>query len=201
MSCYSSKPLQAMKGALPVDIEIHGRNVDVTPRLQSYVERKVERLDRYLPNIVDVRVDLTEQKSNRMGDRQVAQITVRHRRGVILRAEERTNDLFAAVDAVVDKMYRQIERYKGKQRRRGDYQENFADYETAIELNESELAMGSVIRRKKFSIVPMHEEEAIEQMELLGHDFFVFVNAETANVNVVYRRRGGDYGLLEPEVD
>lgn len=190
-----------MKGALPVDIEIHGRNVDVTPRLQSYVERKVERLDRYLPDIVDVRVDLVEQKSNRMGDRQVAQLTVRHRRGMILRAEERTNDLFAAVDAVVDKMYRQIERYKGKQRRRGDYQEDFAAYETAIELDESELEMGDVIRRKKFSIVPMHEEEAIEQMELLGHDFFVFVNAETANVNVVYRRHDDDYGLLEPEVD
>lgn len=184
-----------------MEILIHGRNVDITPRLQSYVERKVERLDRYLPDIHEVRVDLAEEKNNRMGIRQVAQITVRHTRGTILRAEERTNDLFAAVDVVVDKIYRQIERYKGKQRRRGEMQGNFTDYETAVELEESEFETGRVIRRKRFSVVPMHEEEAIEQMELLGHDFFVFVNAETGSVNVLYRRHGGNYGLLEPEVD
>lgn len=183
-----------------MEILIHGHDVDITPRLQSYVERKVGRLDRYLPNIREVQVDLSEERSNKSADRQVAQITVRHQRGTILRAEERTDDLFSAVDLVVDKMYRQIERYKGKRRRR-ETQDKFADYETAIELEESDLASGSVIRRKRFSIVPMHEEEAIEQMELLGHDFFVFVNAETGMVNVVYRRRDDNYGLLEPEYD
>jgi putative sigma-54 modulation protein len=184
-----------------MDIVIQGRNVDITPRLQSYVERKVERLDRYMPNIAEVRVDLAEEKSNRMGIRQIAQITVRNTRGTILRAEERTSDLFAAVDAVVDKMYRQIERYKGKRRRRGEEsQENISAYETAVELPEEEFQTGHVIRRKRFSIVPMHEEEAIEQMELLGHDFFVFVNAATGGVNVIYRRKDGNYGLLEPEL-
>jgi putative sigma-54 modulation protein len=136
-----------------------------------------------------------------MGNRQVAQITLRHVRGTILRAEERTTDIFAAVDAVVDKMYRQIERYKGKRRRRGDIQEEeLGGYETAVELEESEFATGRLVRRKQFSVEPMHEEEAIEQMELLGHDFYVFFNADTEAVNVVYRRRDGDYGLLEPEV-
>lgn len=182
-----------------MEIVIHGRNVDITPRLQSYVERKVERLDRYMPNIGEVRVDLAEEKSNRMGRTQVAQITVRNVRGTILRAEERTNDLFAAVDAVVDKMYRQIERYKGKRKRRSDGAEDFTGLETAIQLDEEDLAVGHVIRRKVFSVEPMHEEEAIEQMELLGHDFFVFVNAGTGGVNVLYRRRDGNYGLLEPE--
>ncbi len=183
-----------------MDIVIRGQNVDITPRLQSYVERKVERLDRYMPNIVEVYVDLAEEKANRAGIRQSAQITIRNARGNILRAEERTTDLFAAVDAVVDKMYRQIERYKGRRKRRADQLEDFSGYETAIELEAEEMASGSVIRRKQFSIVPMHEEEAVEQMELLGHDFFVFVNADTGGVNVLYRRRDDNYGLLEPDV-
>lgn len=183
-----------------MDIVIRGRHIDITPRLQSYVERKVEKLDRFMPNIVAVHVDLAEEKSNRQGNRQVAQITLRNARGTILRAEERTTDLFAAVDAVVEKIYRQIERYKGKRRRRGDSREEFTSYETAIQLEEQDISEGSVIRRKQFSIMPMYEEEAIEQMELLEHDFFVFVNADTNAVNVLYRRYDGNYGLLEPEL-
>lgn len=187
-----------------MDIVIRGHNVDVSSRLQSYVERKMERLDRFMPNVVDVQVDLSEEKANRNGDRQIAQVTLRNARGTILRAEERTSDMFAAIDAVSDKMYRQIERYKGKRRRRNTsppQQDEFADYETAVELEEDDLFMGKVIRRKQFSIVPMYEEEAIEQMELLGHDFFVFVNADTDGVNVLYRRHDGNYGLLVPELD
>jgi putative sigma-54 modulation protein len=184
-----------------MDIVIHGRNVDITPRLKSYVERKVDRLDRYMPNIAEVRVDLAEEKANRLGKTQIAQITVRHSRGPILRAEERANDLFAAVDTVVDKMYRQIERYKGKRRRRGDNgNDEFEGFETAIQLEEDEFAAGAVIRRKQFSVEPMHEEEAIEQMELLGHDFFAFMNADNNVMNVLYRRRDGTYGLLVPEI-
>lgn len=185
-----------------MDIVIHGRNVDITPRLQSYIERKVERLDRYMPNIRDIRVDLAEERSNRMGNTQSAQITLRHVKGTILRAEERTNDLFAAVDLVVDKMYRQIERYKGKRRRRNDMPlEDFSAYETAIDLGEEELEQGRITRRKRFSVEPMLEEEAIEQMELLEHDFFVFVNADTGGINVIYKRKDDDYGILEPEFD
>jgi putative sigma-54 modulation protein len=184
-----------------MNLDIHGRNLAISSRIQTYVERKVGRLDRYMPDITEVRVDLGEEKSNRAGNRMTAQITVRHKRGTILRAEERTNDLFAAVDAVVDKIYRQIERYKGKRKRRGDDpQEDFAAYETAIDLEEDEFDTGNVIRRKRFSIIPMNEEEAVEQMELLGHDFFVFMNAETGGVNVIYQRKDGNYGLLEPEL-
>jgi putative sigma-54 modulation protein len=182
-----------------MDLVIQGRNLDVTPRIHSYIERKVGRLDRYMPNIVEVRVDVGEEKSNRMGNRMIAQVTVRHLGGTILRAEERTTDLFAAIDAVVDKLYRQIERYKGKRKRRGDTQENFSEYETAVTLDEEELLPRSLIRRKQFSTEPMPEEEAIEQMELLGHDFFVFVNAESGGVNVLYQRKDGNYGLLVPE--
>lgn len=182
-----------------MDVVIHSRNMDVTPRIQSYIEKKIERLDRYMPNISEVRVDVGEERSNRMGNRMVAQITLHHIRGTILRAEERSNDIFAAVDVVIDKMYRQIERYKGKRRRRGDQQESFNGYETAVELSEEDLEPHTVIRRKQFSVEPVVEEEAIEQMELLGHDFFVFVNADTSSVNVLYRRKDGNFGLLEPD--
>ena len=184
-----------------MEIVIRGDNVDVTPRLQSYVERKMGRLDRYMPNIVDVQVELSQEKAHRNGDRHVAQVTLRNSRGTILRAEERTTDLFAAIDIVVDKMYRQIERYKGKRQRRSDSQEDFTGFETAIELEEEDLETGRITRRKQFSIVPMYEEEAIDQMELLGHDFYVFVNADTGGVNVLYRRHDGNYGLLVPELD
>src|SRR5574341_434778 len=183
-----------------MNLAIHGRNVTVTSRIQSYVERKIGRLDRYLPDITEVRVDLGTEKSRTMGDQMIAQVTVRHSRGIILRAEERTSDIFAAIDEVIDKLYRQIERYKGKRRRRNDSMEDFAGFETAIEIPDTELEPQRVIRRKQFSLDPMLEEEAIEQMELLAHDFFVFVNATTGGVNVLYRRKDGNLGLLEPEV-
>ncbi|GAB4476532.1 MAG: ribosome-associated translation inhibitor RaiA [Anaerolineae bacterium] len=179
-----------------MEVKIRGRNVEITPRLESYIDRKVDRLDRYLPGITEVRVDLAEERSKMM----VAQITVRHSRGTILRAEERTNDLLASVDSVVDKIYRQIEKFKGKRRRRGESQEMLAASETAVEIPEDELESGAIVRRKQFSVAPLSDEEAIEQMELLGHDFFVFVNARSGDINVLYRRRDGDYGLLEPEV-
>lgn len=183
-----------------MDIVIRGRNVDISPRLQSYVERKVERLDRFMPNIITVHVDLATE-NHRAGKRDVAQITLRNARGTILRAEERTDDHFVAVDAVVDKIFRQIERYKGKRKRRNGASEDFTGYETAIDLPSESFDSPAVIRRKTFSMIPMHEEEAIEQMELLGHDFFVFVNAESGGVNVVYVRHDGNFGLLEPEVE
>jgi putative sigma-54 modulation protein len=153
-----------------------------------------------MSNIGEVRVDLAEEKASRAEDRQVAQLTVRSLRGTILRAEERTSDIYASIDAVIDKIYRQIERYKGKRRRRGEDHDAFAGLETAVELEEMELEVGQVVRRKSFPIAPMTEEEAIEQLELLEHDFFVFYNAETASVNVLDRRKDGNYGLLEPEL-
>jgi putative sigma-54 modulation protein len=183
-----------------MEIQVYGQNMDISPKLREYVERKVDRLDRYMTNIGEVRVDLAEEKASRAEDRQAAQLTVRSTRGTVLRAEERTSDIYASIDAVVDKMYRQIERYKGKRRRRGEDYDALAGLATAVELEEEELEAGKIVRRKHFPVAPMSEEEAIEQLELLGHDFFVFYNAETAAVNVLYRRKDGDYGLLEPEL-
>jgi putative sigma-54 modulation protein len=122
--------------------------------------------------------------------------------GSILRAEEKSADLFAAVDAVTDKMERQIERFKGKRRRRRQQGAPAAAFPASLEMEEEEEAGSgpAIVRVKQFPISPMSVEEAIDQMELLGHDFFVFYNADTNSMNVVYRRKDGNYGLLQPEL-
>lgn len=189
---------------MTLEVEIYGRNIEVTDRIQDYVNKKVSKLDRYLSGIEEARVDLAYVKSARSaGDRQVAQLTVRGK-GFILRSEERADDIFAALDTAMDKMQRRIERYKGKHYRgRGDGKTAAEFVMPPLEEEEEDVGeLGPVIaRRKKFLLVPMSEEEAIEQMSLLGHEnFFVFFNANSNAINVLYRRRDGDYGLIEPEL-
>jgi putative sigma-54 modulation protein len=192
-----------------MEILIHSRNMEVTDRLRDYVNKKTQRLDRYMPGIRELSVDLAEENTKSAVERYVAQITLRDERGTILRAEERTNDMFSSVDAVVDKLYRQINRYRGKKRsnRRAGDEGEFGEFEampaeTALLVDEDEFEGGyEVVRRKRFPLHPMSTEEAIEQMELLGHDFFVFFNLEEEAVNVIYRRHDGNYGLLQPELD
>jgi putative sigma-54 modulation protein len=176
---------------------IQGKNIEVTDRLHEYVEKKISRLDRYLPNITEVRVELSTESARSAEHRQVAQLTLRAK-GKILRAEERTDDIFASIDAMVNKIYRQIARYKGKRqdRNRGAEELSLLD-EVYTEYEEDELPR-RIVRVKRFDIVPMDEEEAVEQMELLGHDFFVFYNVNDDGVNVLYRRRDGNYGLIQP---
>jgi len=184
---------------------IFTHHIELTPRLETYVEKKVGRLDRYMPNLAEVRVDLTEQNASSALERQIAQVTVRDDRGTILRAEERSSDMFSAVDGVVDKLYRQIRRYRGRRqdRRRGAAAvDEMATVEPLpLEVDEDESEGGSIVRRKRFPLHPMNTEEALDQMALLGHDFFVFFNADENAINVLYRRRDGDFGLLQPEFD
>jgi putative sigma-54 modulation protein len=176
-----------------MEVSIFTRNMEMTPRLREYVEQKVDKLDRYLPWIDEARVELKVENARSANHRQVAQLTVRAR-GKILRAEEHTNDMFTSIDTVLDKMYRQIARYKGK---RKDRWHSSVD-ELPIE-EEPEEPLGEIVRVKRFEVRPMSTEEAVEQMELLGHRFYVFVSAEENAVNVVYRRDDGNYGLLQPE--
>jgi len=188
-----------------MEILIHSRNMEVSERLQDYVERKTSRLDRYMSELVEVRVDLAEENTRSAVERQVAQITIRDRRGTILRAEERSNDMFASVDAVVDKLYRQINRYRGKRRQnRRSGNGDFPEFEPLpIEetiLEEEEEEGYEIVRRKRFPLQPMSPQEAIDQMELLGHDFFVFFNPDEEGVNVIYKRHDGNYGLLLPDL-
>lgn len=188
-----------------MELEINGHNMTVTDRLSNYIEKKTARLDRYMPNLSSVRVDLSTEKTRNAGESQVAQITIRDARGTILRAEERNSDIFAAIDTVIDKLYRQIERYRGKRRAKmrtngGHNQEmEFLGEPLPIE-EEIEIVEQGIVRTKQFALHPMSPEEAIDQMELLGHDFFVFFNADIDSINVLYRRHDGNYGLLQPEM-
>ncbi|MFQ5353258.1 MAG: ribosome hibernation-promoting factor, HPF/YfiA family [Candidatus Binatia bacterium] len=185
------------------EVHIFSRSMNVSERLNDYVVNKTGRLDRYLPGIDEVRVDLAYVKTARSAvDRRVAQITVRGKK-FVLRSEERAEDIFVAFDKAMEKMERQIERYKGKRyRRRGDGK-TLGEYIAEAEEDEppEQESTPVIARRKKFILSPMDEMEAIEQMELLGHEgFFVFYNFETEGVNVIYRRRDGTYGLIEPEL-
>ncbi len=191
---------------MALEVEIYGRNMEVTDRIREYVNKRVVKLDRYLNGIQEARVDLAYVKSARSAaDRQVAQITVRGR-GIILRSEERGDDMFAALDAALEKLQRQMERYKGKHQRgrgdgRGAEEVATAPVMEEILVDEEEVVAPVIARRKHFVLTPMDEMEAIEQMTLLGHeDFFVFFNAATNTINVLYRRRDGTYGLIEPEI-
>jgi putative sigma-54 modulation protein len=185
---------------MALDVEVYTRNMDVTDRIQDYVQKKVGKLDRYRPGIEEARVDLSYVKSARSStDRQVAQITVRGK-GFVLRSEERGDDIFAAMDIALEKMQRRMERYKGKRYRgRGDGK-SAAEVVTSQIVEEDTGEVGPVIaRRKSFRLQPMDEFEAIEQMGLLGHEnFFIFYNVNTNSINVLYLRRDGSYGLIEP---
>lgn len=183
------------------NVDIQTRNMELTDRIHDYVSTKVEILDRHLSQIEDVRVELTQFNSARSAaDRYVVEITARGK-SLLLRAEERADDLRAAFDAALDKMDRQIERYKGKHHRgRGDGR-TAADVAEAIIDEETGELSPLVARRKRFELAPMTEEEALVQMRELGHDnFFVFYNAEAGKINVLYRRRNGSYGLIEPVI-
>ncbi len=187
---------------MALKVDVYTRSMEVTERINDYVTKKVARLDRFLPDIEETRVDLAFNKSARnAADRHVAQITLRGK-GYTLRAEEGSDDLFTAIDASLEKIQRQIERFKGKRARgRGDGTpaSEVAAMEAAAEAEPEEQAV--IARRKKFTLVPMDETEAIEQMNLLGQEhFFVFYNANTNAVNVLYRRRDGTFGLIEPQL-
>jgi putative sigma-54 modulation protein len=187
-----------------MEIVVRGRNVSVTERVQEYVDKKVGKLERYLPIIDEARVELSQEETRSAQHRMIAQLTVRAH-GKILRAEERDQDLFAAIDLVVDKVQRQISRFKDRLYSRGQVRgaETVRVPGEPVFETEGEAVpepIGSIVRTKRFEMTPMNPEEAIEQMELLGHDFFVFFNSNVNGINVLYRRRTGDYGLLQPEL-
>ncbi|MBC7233686.1 MAG: ribosome-associated translation inhibitor RaiA [Chloroflexi bacterium] len=175
---------------------IKGKNMEVSEALKKYVQKKIGKLDRYLPTIDEARVELSVEKAKSNQDRQVVQVTLRSN-STILRAEERSSDMLAAIDAVRDKLQRQIKRYKERPMR---IRERARAAAAASSEEQAEELPPRIVRVKRFSVTPMDEEEAIEQMELLGHDFFIFYNPDTGSMNVLYRRKDGNYGLLQPEL-
>ncbi|MDK2981019.1 MAG: putative sigma-54 modulation protein [Chloroflexota bacterium] len=181
-------------------VDIFVKNMDLTDDLKDYIDKKIPRLERYLDQIDETRIDLSYVKTTREADcRFVAQITLRGR-GFILRAEERAVEIKPAIDLVMDKIERQIERYKGKKFKNRVATPSVEDYIMSEE-EEVEEAQPLIARRKTFTLAPMDEMEAIEQMNLLGHeDFFIFYNAHTSSINVLYKRRDGSYGIIQPKL-
>jgi putative sigma-54 modulation protein len=185
-----------------MQLTIQGHGLDLGTGFENFVRRKTAKIDRYLPGVEEVRVEVTKQSAKEDAPKEL-ELTIRRRR-TLLRVEERDADPFTALDAALDKMYHRIARYKGRRvdRRHGGVAAEDEELEQAEALPiEEEGALGEqrVVRIKSFTTVPMSTDEAIEQMELLGHDFFVFMHADDGSVKVVYRRKSGDYGMLQPE--
>lgn len=182
-------------------LSIQGHGLNISKRFETYVNNKAEKLDRYLPGVEDVRVEVTPQSAKEDAPKAI-QLTVRRKR-TLLRVEERNPDIYAGFDRALDNMYQRIARYKGKRlgnKRGGAPADAELEAAEALPIDVDDYADPKpVVKTKVFTVVPMSSEEAIEQMELIGHDFFVFINDASSATNVVYRRKDGGYGLLMPE--
>ena len=177
-----------------MDFQLTGHNVEILPTVRSYVEKKFYKIIRHLPNLDTVKVELTEQKTKSQTQRYRSQATLEIN-GTLLRAEEQAENLLIAIDKVIPVLDRQIERYKGKV-----YKKNKAGIAARAQGHEKNVdnkSIPRVVRTKRFSIQPMSVDEAIEQMELLGHDFFLFHNADTEELNLIYKRQDGNYSVIE----
>lgn len=178
-------------------LQIIAKNdVAVSETIQEYAEKKIGKLSRYLPTIGEGRVEISQEGAKLPEQRFTVQVTL-DSKGTIIRAQEKAEDVRTAIDKVVDALTSRIERYKGRLYDKGrgiSLTRQEATEEMEIE------APKKVVKSKRFLVKPMLEGEAINQMELLGHDFFLFINAETEKLNLLYRRENGNYGLIEPEM-
>ncbi|RID84802.1 ribosome-associated translation inhibitor RaiA [Peribacillus asahii] len=179
-----------------MNYNVRGENIEVTPAIREYVEKKVGKLERYFNNTPDANVSVNLRVNPDHTSKVEVTIPMS---SLVLRAEEENADMYAAIDLINDKLERQIRKHKTKVNRRfrsnGSPAELFAvGLESSVATEEEEI---EVVRNKRFDLKPMDSEEAILQMNLLGHNFFVYTNADTNATNVVYRRKDGRYGLIE----
>lgn len=172
---------------------ISGKNIDVTPGLKSCIEQKLGKLERYFTPETEIIVTLSVEK-----ERQKIEVTIPVK-GHIIRSEQSSNDMYVSIDLVEEVIERQLRKYKNKLVARNQEGSNFKQEFFESEDTSSEDDEIKIIRAKRFGIKPMFPEDACIQMDLLGHDFYVFFNAETEEVNVVYKRKNGTFGLIEPE--
>jgi len=185
-----------------MELQIFGKNLEISQAVQGYVQKKIGKLARYLPNITEAKVEIREEKTRSSQHSFTVQVTL-NSKGTLLRGEERGENINVAVDAVSDVLARQIERYKGKlyKRGRGVSLANQALASEGATVSEEVEISPKVVRVKHFVVKPMSVAEATGQMELLGHDFFLFMNADNDDeLNLLYRREDGNYGLIEPEL-
>ena len=176
-------------------LQVKGKNVEVTDSIRQYAEEKLGKLERQLADPTRVELELAVERNPSISANHVAEATI-WTKGPVLRAREASADHKASIDQLVDKLERQVKRYREKRRRhRGSHAEaSIPDNAVPVE------AEPRIEKTKRFPVKPMNPEEAVLQLELVGHDFFVFQNAETMEVNVVSRRRDGSYGLIEPQL-
>lgn len=173
-------------------VTVIAKNIELTEALKDIVQKKISKLEKYFEKDVEAKATLSVQKN-----RQIIEVTIPFN-GAILRGEESTSDMYMSLDLVEDKLERQIRKQKTRLSRKHGGSVKFGELND-IDFKEIE-DPGKLVKVKKFGVKPMNSEEAILQMDLLGHNFFVFQDAESNKVNVVYKRKDGDYGLLEPEL-
>jgi putative sigma-54 modulation protein len=180
-------------------LQVKGRNLEVSDSIRSYAEQKLAKLDKQLGETTQVELELTVEKNPSISANQVAEVTV-FTKGPTLRAREATKDMRASIDQLTDKLVRQVRHYRDKRSRRGSRSttNSHVPVEEGVSAMADELDQ-QIVKTKHFPVKPMTAEEAVLQLELIGHDFFVFRNAESGEVNVVYRRKDSGYGLIEPQ--
>lgn len=175
-----------------MNIIISGRNIEVTESLKASVEEKLAKYERYFRSDIDAHATMSVQKT-----RQIFELTIPLKNDVLIRVEEASEDMYASIDSAIDKLARQIEKHKTKLEKRYKSHDTIRFEQIPVTSNAPEVEH-TVVKTKKFPIKPMDAEEAILQMEMLGHNFFVFKNSDSDEVNVVYQRKDGKYGLIEP---
>lgn len=178
-----------------MELQITGQNIELSASVRRYIERKLGKLSRHLPNIIESKVEIAEEKTKSPDQHYVVRVTI-DSSGTLLHGEERGQDPFTAIDKIAEVMDRQIEHYKGKL-----YEKGRGNSLTRGEFTEKAVQPPrEIVKMKRFVIKPMSVAEAIDQMELLGHDFFLFLNADDEELKLLYRRKDGNYGLIEPEL-
>ena len=175
-----------------MDLQISSQGIEILPTVKDYIEKKFGKFDRHFQYINGTKVELSEQNTKSQDQRYRVQVTL-DANGTLLRAEERAENLLIAIDKVVPVIDRQIERYKGKLNKK-------TTNGPSIKSKLNEEPAPELVRTKRFAMKPMSVEDAIEQMELLGHDFFLFYNSATKEYNLLYRRKDGNYSIIEPEL-
>jgi putative sigma-54 modulation protein len=180
-----------------MQFQVKSRNVEVSDAMKAYAEDKLRKLERQLDD-PRVELELAVEKNPSIAENQVAEATI-WTKGPVLRAREASSDMRSSIDQLVEKLERQVTRYRtrGRDRRRRAARAN--DAAAAADATPPDDAAPEIVKTKHFALTPLSAEEAVLQLELVGHDFFVFRNAESSAVNVVYRRRDGGYGLIEPQ--
>ncbi len=178
-----------------MELQLTSKGINLTTDLRRHIESKLGRFSRHLKKAIEIKAEVSEQKTKAPQDRFMARVTL-NTGNTMLHSEERGENLLVAIDRVVQSMDRQIERYKGKLQDKGR-----ASSPGQGKSNQKSTARKNVVKVKRFSVKPMSVDEAAAQMELLGHDFFLFLNAESGNLSLLYKRKDGNYGLIEPELD